>query len=344
MPTALIIVDIQRDFCAGGSLAVGDADSVVPIINHLRTTLAPDLVALTQDWHPADHTSFITNNPGERLFETRRHDGQMMWPVHCVQDSEGASWHKDLQTLSSDAIVRKGTKQAVDSYSGFGSQDKVGERTQLEPILRAAGITEVVVVGLAFDYCVAATAKDAAALGFRTTLVRGASRAVAVESAAVAETELKAAGVTVLESYPPTVSTTAPPPHSYFDVGDHLASASALVEALVAEWFVHKPEDPIDHALSVLHHGRDKDFGCEHTRTQMGEYLSPDSTEYCKRYCLIALLNELVVALKNDCPDDLRAYTLAWLRENKKGFLLRYQPIGYAALLEKKKVGGAVTC
>jgi len=202
MPTALIIVDIQRDFCAGGSLAVGDADSVVPIINHLRTTLAPDLVALTQDWHPADHTSFITNNPGERLFETRRHDGQMMWPVHCVQESEGASWHKDLQTLSSDVIVRKGTKQAVDSYSGFGSKDKIGERTQLEPILRAAGITEVVVVGLAFDYCVAATAKDAAAFGFRTTLVRGASRAVAAESAAVAEKELKAAGVMVLDSYP----------------------------------------------------------------------------------------------------------------------------------------------
>jgi nicotinamidase/pyrazinamidase len=201
MPTALIIVDVQRDFCAGGALAVADGDAVVPVINQLRETLRPDLVVLTQDWHPADHTSFIDNNPGETLFKVRP-DGQMMWPRHCVQDSEGASWHAGLTVLPTDVVIQKGLLAGVDSYSGFGSQPgrdgSRAEQTALGRILLDAGITDVVVVGLAFDYCVAATAKDAAFLGFRTKVIRAATRAVAAASAADAEVDLNAAHVTIV--------------------------------------------------------------------------------------------------------------------------------------------------
>lgn len=197
---ALIIVDVQRDFCVGGSLAVPDGDAVVPIINRLRESLNPDMVALTQDWHPADHTSFVTNNPGETLFVPRA-DGQMMWPAHCVQGTDGATWHPDLVVQPTDVTVRKGTLAGVDSYSGVGSAPAAdgarAERTGLEKILSAIGVTEVVVVGLAFDYCVAATAKDLAACGFRTRVIRAATRGIAAESMAVAEAELVAAGVTV---------------------------------------------------------------------------------------------------------------------------------------------------
>lgn len=200
MPTALIIVDVQRDFCAGGALAVPDGDAVVPIINRLRKTLKPDLVVRTADWHPADHTSFVTNNPGEKLFVPRA-DGQMMWPAHCIQGSAGAEWHMDLDVPPTDVVIYKGRNADVDSYSGFGSAPRSdggrSEQTALGRILLDAGITDVVVVGLAFDYCVAATAKDAAALGFRTKVIRKATRAVAAASAADAEVDLKAAGVTV---------------------------------------------------------------------------------------------------------------------------------------------------
>lgn len=197
--TALIIVDVQRDFCAGGSLAVSDGDAVVPVINGLRETLKPDLVVLTADWHPVDHTSFITNNPEETLFKTRA-DGQMMWPAHCVQGTAGAAWHPDLVVLPTDVIVRKGTVTGVDSYSGFGSAPAAdgsrAERTGLEQILHAMEITDVVCVGLAFDYCVQLTARDAAAAGFRTRLIKSATRAVSADTAPVF-VALAAAGVKV---------------------------------------------------------------------------------------------------------------------------------------------------
>lgn len=201
MPTALIIVDVQPDFCAGGALAVADGDAVVPVINRLRDTLKPDLVVLTQDWHPANHTSFADNNPGATLFAPRA-DGQMMWPRHCVQGTAGAGFHSGLVVLPTDTVIQKGLNAGVDSYSGFGSQPRRdgsrAEQTALGRMLITAGITDVVVVGLAFDYCVAATAKDAAALGFRTTVVRDATRAVAAASAALAEAEMIAAGVTIV--------------------------------------------------------------------------------------------------------------------------------------------------
>jgi nicotinamidase/pyrazinamidase len=200
MSTALIVVDVQNDFCPGGALAVAGGDQVVPVINELRKKLKPNLVVFTQDWHPADHTSFADNNPGETLFKQRA-DGQMMWPRHCVQDTKGAEFHLDLVVNPQDPIIKKGTKAAVDSYSGFGAEDKTLERTPLERIFCNTNVKQVYVVGLAFDYCVTATAKDAAALGYTTVVIRNATRPVAAESAAKAEAEMLKAGVIILEEY-----------------------------------------------------------------------------------------------------------------------------------------------
>lgn len=204
MATALIIVDPQVDFCPGGALAVAGGHEVMPVINALRKKIRPAVTVITQDWHPADHTSFVDNNPGKELF-TPRADGQMMWPRHCVQFSEGAEIHPNLVVRDTDYYVRKGTKTNVDSYSGFGSEPAPDgsrlEHTRLQSILRDRGIKHIYVVGLAFDYCVVATAKDAAALGYRTVVLRNATRAVGHDSAAKAEAEMRAAGVRVMEEY-----------------------------------------------------------------------------------------------------------------------------------------------
>jgi len=186
--TALIIVDVQNDFCSGGSLAVPDADAIIPVINDLRQSLKPDLVVLTQDWHPEGHSSFVPTGP---------------WPPHCVQGTTGAAFHPSLTVLPTDIIIQKGTKVEVDSYSGFGTKlfkDPPIERTGLEGILCKNDIRYVYVVGLAFDYCVVATATDAREYAY-TTVIRNATRAVSCETAAKAEAELKAAKVNILEEY-----------------------------------------------------------------------------------------------------------------------------------------------
>jgi nicotinamidase/pyrazinamidase len=202
---ALIIVDVQNDFCEGGALAVPGANAIIPEINDLRDTLKPDVVILTQDWHPANHTSFITNNPGEEVFKPRA-DGQIMWPVHCVQGTRGAEFHPQLRILPTDRIVQKGCKTDVDSYSGFGSAEFKthgiwlrAEETDLHDILREHDIKEVFVVGLAFDYCVAATAKDALALGYKTIIISNCTASVAPETADKASAELIKAGVEYLD-------------------------------------------------------------------------------------------------------------------------------------------------
>ena len=199
MKTALILVDIQNDFCPGGPLAVAEGDQIVPIVNSLRESLRPDVVAMTQDWHPADHTSFITNNPGETVYKQRA-DGQMMWPNHCEQFTNGAMWHPALTVLSTDYIVQKGVNKAVDSYSGFGAEDKSLERTDMEHILRKHSVQRVVVVGLAYDYCVSATAKDSAALGFETIVVKSATRSIAADTAAKETQAMLDAGVKIVET------------------------------------------------------------------------------------------------------------------------------------------------
>lgn len=198
---ALILVDIQNDFCPGGALAVPDGAAVVAVANRLM----PDfpLVVATQDFHPPTHQSFAANHPGRREYEVIDLDGleQVLWPVHCVQNTAGAALHPALAREHIAAVFRKGTDPRIDSYSGFFDN---GHRraTGLGEYLKAQGVTDVVVMGLATDYCVKATALDAARLGFRTTVVEDGCRGVGLRPTDVADAldTMKAAGVRICRS------------------------------------------------------------------------------------------------------------------------------------------------
>jgi nicotinamidase/pyrazinamidase len=183
---ALIIVDVQNDFCPGGALPVPEGDRVVEVINRILGTVpfgVHDLVVATQDWHPADHGSFAANHPGRSPGAQIVLDGlpQILWPVHCVQNTPGAELHPQLDRRQIARIFRKGTDPSVDSYSGFFDN---GHRhaTGLGDYLKAEGVTDVYVCGLATDYCVKATALDALALGFKTHLIADACRGVELQS------------------------------------------------------------------------------------------------------------------------------------------------------------------
>ena len=192
---ALIVIDVQNDFCPGGALAVADGDAIVPLIN--RLTAAFDHVVLTQDWHPADHRSFASAHPGCQPFETMEfaYGPQTLWPDHCVQGSRGAAFHAALDTDPAELIIRKGFRRSIDSYSAFFENDKTTP-TGLEGYLRTRGITDLVLVGLATDFCVAYSAQDAARLGFgvslRLDLCRGIDLNGSLEAALDA---MRAAGV-----------------------------------------------------------------------------------------------------------------------------------------------------
>jgi nicotinamidase/pyrazinamidase len=197
MTRALIIVDVQVGFCAGGGLPVPDGDAVVPIIN----ALAPHFehVVLTQDWHAPDHASFASSHPGRAPFEAimlpSNPEPQVLWPDHCVQGTRDAEFHPDLRVTHAQAIIRKGTRREVDSYSGFVEADRITS-TGLDGYLRSRGIDTVYVCGLATDFCVAWTALDARAAGYRTIVVEDACRAIDADgSLASAWQRLEAAGV-----------------------------------------------------------------------------------------------------------------------------------------------------
>jgi nicotinamidase/pyrazinamidase len=177
---ALILVDIQNDFCPGGALAVAGGDAVVPVANHLMDGV--DVVVATQDWHPADHGSFAGNHPGRKPFDVGELAGlpQVLWPAHCVQWTGGAQFHPGLDTRRIARVFPKGTDPAIDSYSGFFDNGR-RKATGLGDWLRARGVDEVVICGLATDYCVKATAIDAAGLGFATTLSAEGCRGVAMQ-------------------------------------------------------------------------------------------------------------------------------------------------------------------
>lgn len=198
---ALILVDIQNDFCPGGALAVPDGDAVVPIANRLMDKFP--LVVATQDFHPAAHRSFAANHPGRNVYDVIDLEGlsQVLWPVHCVAGSSGAEFHPQLRAAQLDAVFPKGTDVSIDSYSGFFDN---GQRkaTGLGDYLHARGVTDVFVMGLATDYCVKATALDAARLGFRTTVVEDGCRGVELSPGDVdaAKAELRAAGVALRQS------------------------------------------------------------------------------------------------------------------------------------------------
>jgi nicotinamidase/pyrazinamidase len=174
---ALILVDIQNDFCPGGALAVPDGDAVVPVANALMAAFP--LVLATQDCHPRDHGSFAANHPGRQPFEQIDLHGlpQVLWPVHCVQGTPGADFHPGLLADRLTRIFPKGTDATVDSYSGFFDNGK-RKGTGLVEYLRQQGVTRLAVLGLATDYCVRATVLDALALGFQVDLVKDGCRAV----------------------------------------------------------------------------------------------------------------------------------------------------------------------
>ena len=211
--TAFIQVDPQVDFgTVGGSLYVPGGEEIVSELNSLRIALQKagvlKCVVLTQDSHPIDHVSFHVNNPGSTLFtEHTLSSGnkQMMWPVHCQVGTLGHEFLPGLLHEVSDIVVQKGTNREVDSYSGFGSEDYVSEITSLDTQLKSFDIKNVVIGGLAFDYCVSATDKDAARLGYNTIIVRSATRGISAESCEREENLMRAAGVIIVEDAQDTV-------------------------------------------------------------------------------------------------------------------------------------------
>ena len=163
--TALIVIDMQNDFCPGGALAVSQGDTIVPLIN---TAMArADAVILTQDWHPGDHRSFASQHHGAGPYSEIEmpYGTQTLWPDHCVQGTQGAAFHPDLDLTGADLILRKGFRPEIDSYSAFFENDR-RTATGLEGYLRNRGITALTFCGLATDFCVAWSAMDAAKLGF----------------------------------------------------------------------------------------------------------------------------------------------------------------------------------
>ncbi|OED46858.1 nicotinamidase [Rhodobacteraceae bacterium (ex Bugula neritina AB1)] len=194
MAQALIVVDVQNDFCPGGALAVPGGDEIAAPINAMMDDY--DAVILTQDWHPAGHSSFASSHAGKAPFETigMPYGPQVLWPDHCVQGTNGAAFHPDLRT-DGDLIIRKGFRAAIDSYSGFFENDQITP-TGLEGYLRSRGITRLTLVGLATDFCVAFTALDAARLGFEVKVELSACRAIDLNgSLQAALSQMEAAGV-----------------------------------------------------------------------------------------------------------------------------------------------------
>lgn len=196
---ALIIVDIQNDFLPNGSLAVPNGDLVIPIINKLQDKF--DLIIATQDWHPNNHLSFASNHKNKNPFEVVDLYGlkQVLWPNHCIQGTEGANFSPELNTNLIAAIFRKGMDKTVDSYSGFFDNGRK-TNTGLSGYLKDKGVDEVYICGLAADYCVYYTAKDAKREGFETYYIVDATKAISEETFTKAVEDLKINGVHIVKS------------------------------------------------------------------------------------------------------------------------------------------------
>ncbi|MDR9128643.1 Nicotinamidase [Burkholderia multivorans] len=191
----LLVIDVQYDFMPGGALAVADGDAVVPVINALAQRF--ERVVITQDWHPREHVSFAANHPDGEPFSTIAlpYGEQVLWPVHCVQDTEGAALHRDLDLPHAQLVIRKGCDARVDSCSAFVEADRT-TRTGLAGYLREIGAKRVWCCGLATDYCVAWSALDARAAGFDAAVIDDACRAIDLNgSLAQAWQQMQAAGV-----------------------------------------------------------------------------------------------------------------------------------------------------
>lgn len=197
MAKALIVIDMQLDFCPGGRLAVAGGDEIVAQINDLMAD--HDAVVLTQDWHPHDHASFADNHPGAAPFSQVQmpYGPQVLWPAHCVIGSSGAGFHPALAVDCADLVIRKGFRPQIDSYSAFFENDH-RTATGLAGYLRDRGLQDLTFTGLAHDFCVAWSAIDAAKLGFAATVIEGATRAIDLNgSRAAARDDMRKAGVTL---------------------------------------------------------------------------------------------------------------------------------------------------
>jgi nicotinamidase/pyrazinamidase len=198
MTHALLVIDVQNDFCPGGALAVPGGDAVVEGINALMAD-APAVI-LTQDWHPAGHSSFASSHDSQPEYAVidMPYGPQVLWPDHCIQGSPGAAFHPDLTTDRADLIVRKGFRAEVDSYSAFFENDHATP-TGLDGYLRTRGITHLTLAGLATDFCVNYSALDAAALGYTVTVRTDLCRAIDLDgSLAAARKAMQTAGVTLV--------------------------------------------------------------------------------------------------------------------------------------------------
>ncbi len=171
----LMLIDVQRDFCAGGALAVPDGDAIVPLVNQLARKF--ENVILTQDWHPADHQSFASRHPGKKPFDEigMPYGAQTLWPDHCRQGTSGAEFHPGLDVSAAQLVVRKGFRREIDSYSAFFENDRTTP-TGLSGYLRTRSLTRVFVAGLATDFCVLYSAVDARKEGFDVVLIEDACR------------------------------------------------------------------------------------------------------------------------------------------------------------------------
>ena len=177
---ALLVVDVQNDFCPGGSLAVKDGNKIIKNINNIQRIFRN--VIFTQDWHPENHSSFTTSNPNSLAFSSimMNYGKQVIWPPHCIIGSHGAKFHKDLNTDNASVIIRKGYRQEIDSYSAFRENDKK-TATGLEGMLKKLEVNRVFVCGLALDFCVHYSAVDSAQIGFETLVIQDASKPVALK-------------------------------------------------------------------------------------------------------------------------------------------------------------------
>lgn len=195
---AILVIDVQTDFCPGGALAVEGGDQIVAPINALMPEFP--VRVFTQDWHPADHLSFASQHDGKDPFTTTEmpYGTQVLWPDHCIIGSDGAAFHPDLDTRHADLIIRKGFRREIDSYSAFFENDHATP-TGLQGYLRTRGVDTVTLVGLATDYCVNFSAVDAAKLGFKVRVVESLCRAIDLEgSLAAAKRGMTEAGVALV--------------------------------------------------------------------------------------------------------------------------------------------------
>ena len=199
---ALLLVDIQNGFCPGGNLAVADGDAVVPVANRLIRDGGYDVIAASQDWHPEDHGSFASVHPGRKPFDMGELGGkpQVMWPDHCVQNTEDAAFHPDLDIAAVDYIQRKGENPAIDSYSAFRDNEHHAV-TGLADYLRQKNVTVVDIAGLALDFCVKFTALDAREMlpGVTVRVILEGCRGISEEGVEQALAEMREAGVEIID-------------------------------------------------------------------------------------------------------------------------------------------------